>query len=45
VGSSREQLEALLNLRLPRYREAVHHVNGERPPDVVASEILEIWSD
>jgi shikimate kinase len=45
LGSSREQLEALLNLRLPRYREAVHHVNGERPPDVVASEILEIWSD
>ncbi len=45
VGRSRDELEALLHLRLPRYREADHHVNGDRPPDIVASEILEIWSD
>ncbi len=45
VGRSRDELEALLHVRLPRYRQAVHHVDGDRPPDVVASEILEIWSD
>ncbi|MGA7913186.1 MAG: shikimate kinase [Candidatus Dormiibacterota bacterium] len=44
-GRSRDELEALLDVRLPRYRQAVHHVDGDRPPDVVASEILEIWSD
>jgi len=45
AGRSRDELEALLQARLPRYRQAVHHVNGDRPADVVASEILEIWSD
>jgi shikimate kinase len=45
AGRSREELEALLNVRLPRYRQAVHHVNGDRPADVVALEILQIWSD
>ncbi|HSP08336.1 MAG TPA: shikimate kinase [Candidatus Dormibacteraeota bacterium] len=45
AGRSRDELEALLHARLPRYREAVHVVDGDRPPDVVASEILEIWSD
>ncbi|HUZ88161.1 MAG TPA: shikimate kinase [Candidatus Baltobacterales bacterium] len=45
VGRSRDELEALLHVRLPRYREAVHVVNGDRPPDVVASEVLKIWSD
>lgn len=44
VGRSREELEALHQARLPRYREAAHVVNGDRPPDEVASEILEIWS-
>lgn len=45
VGRSRDELEALLHVRLPRYRQAAHHVNGDRPADVVASEILQIWSD
>lgn len=45
AGRSREELEALLHARLPRYRQAVHHVKGDRPADVVASEILQIWSD
>lgn len=45
VGRSRDELEALLKVRLPRYRQAVHVVNGDSPPDVVASEILKIWSD
>ncbi len=45
VGRSPEQLQELLRLRLPRYREAIHHVNGDRPADVVASEIVSLWSD
>ncbi len=45
AGQTPEQLQELLRLRLPRYRQAIHHVNGDRPADVVASEILSIWSD
>ncbi|MGH7765111.1 MAG: shikimate kinase [Candidatus Dormibacteraceae bacterium] len=45
AARSREELEALLQVRLPRYREAAHRVNGDRPPEVVASEILQLWSD
>ena len=45
VGRSREDLEALLEKRLPRYRQAVHCVDGDRPADVVAEEILKLWSD
>jgi shikimate kinase len=45
AGRSREQLEALLQARRPRYLQAVHHVKGDRPADVVASEILQLWSD
>lgn len=45
AGRSPEQLRELLRRRLPRYREAVHHVNGDRPADVVASEIVSLWSD
>ncbi len=42
---SRAELEALLAERRPRYLEAVHRVNGDRPADVVAEEILQLWSD
>jgi shikimate kinase len=45
AGKSRTELEALLEERRPRYREAVHHVNGDRPANVVADEILQLWSD
>lgn len=44
VGRSREELEQLLHVRLPRYRQAVHVVSGERSPDEVAEEILKLWS-
>jgi shikimate kinase len=44
-GRTPEQLQELLHLRLPRYRQASHHVNGDRPADVVASEIVSLWSD
>ncbi len=45
VGRTPEQLQELLRLRLPRYRQAIHHVNGDRPADVVAAEVVSIWSD
>jgi shikimate kinase len=45
VGRSREELEALLKLRRPRYREAVHIVEGDKPADVLAEEIVKLWSD
>jgi shikimate kinase len=42
---SRAELEALLEERRPRYMEAIHRVDGDRPADVVAEEILKLWSD
>jgi shikimate kinase len=45
TGRSRDELEALLQQRRPRYMEAVHRVDGDRPEDVVAEEILNLWSD
>jgi shikimate kinase len=45
TSRSREELEALLTERRPRYEQAVYHVNGDRSPDVVASEVLSLWSD
>jgi shikimate kinase len=45
TGRSREELEALLHTRLPRYRQAIHSIDGDRPADVVAAEILQLWSD
>lgn len=45
LGRSREQLMELHQIRLPRYRQAIHHVDADRPADEVASEILSIWSD
>jgi shikimate kinase len=45
VGRTHEELEALLELRRPRYREAVHVVDGDKPADVLAEEIVKLWSD
>ena len=45
AGRSREELEALLEQRRPRYREAVHIVDGDKPADELAEEILNLWSD
>jgi len=42
---SRTELEALLEERRPRYLQAIHRVDGDRPEDVVAEDILKIWSD
>ena len=45
AGKSRAELEALMGERRPRYMEAVHRVDGDRPADVIADEILQLWSD
>lgn len=45
IGKSRPELEALLEQRRPRYLEAVHRVDGDRPAAAVADEILQLWSD
>ncbi|MDQ6876995.1 MAG: shikimate kinase [Candidatus Dormibacteraeota bacterium] len=45
ADKSRSELEALLESRRPRYMESVHRVDGDRPADVVAAEILQLWSD
>jgi len=37
-------LRALLEARLPRYREADHRVDAFRPPEVVAEEVCRLWS-
>jgi shikimate kinase len=45
AGRSRNEAEALLAARRPRYMQAVHRVDGDRAEDVVAEEILQLWSD
>jgi shikimate kinase len=45
ASKSRAELEALFEERRPRYMEAIHCVDADRPADVVAEEILELWSD
>ncbi len=44
TGRSRSELEALLDERRPRYEQASHRVDADRPPDVVADEVLKLWS-
>ena len=45
ANRSRAQLEALLAERRSRYMQANHRVDGDRPEDEVAEDILKIWSD
>jgi len=45
ASSTRAELEVLLQQRRPRYMEATHRVDGDRPEDAVAEEILALWSD
>ncbi len=44
AGRTREEVQALHEQRLPRYREAIYRVNGELDVDTVADEILKLWS-
>jgi shikimate kinase len=41
---ARPELERLLEERRPRYEEADHTVDANRPLDAVATEVLRLWS-
>jgi shikimate kinase len=43
-GRSRDEVEGLFERRRARYEEAMHSVNGDRAPAVVADEVLKLWS-
>jgi shikimate kinase len=45
ASSTRAELEVLFSQRRPRYMKAIHRVDGDRPEDAVAEEILALWSD
>jgi len=43
-GRSRDEVLSLFERRRPRYEQAGHRVDGDRPPDVVAEEVITLWS-
>jgi shikimate kinase len=43
-GRSREEVESLFERRRPRYEQALNRVDGDRPPSVVADEVIKLWS-
>jgi shikimate kinase len=43
-GRSREEVLSLFDQRRPRYEQAAHRVDGDRPPEVVADEVINLWS-
>ena len=45
ASKSRAELESLFAQRRTRYMQAIHRVDGDRPEDVVAEDILKLWSD
>ena len=44
-GRSREEVRTLLDLRRPRYEQATHRVDGDRPVEVIADGVIKLWSD
>jgi shikimate kinase len=45
ASRSREELHALLEQRRPRYEQAAHRVDADRTPQLIAEEVLMLWSD
>ena len=45
TGRLRQEVESLLDRRRPRYEQATHRVDADRPPDDVAADVLALWSD
>jgi shikimate kinase len=43
-GRSREEVLSLFEQRRPRYEQAVHRVNGDQAVEVVADEVIKLWS-
>jgi shikimate kinase len=44
-GRSRDEVESLFEKRRARYEQSAHRVRGDRPPAVVADEVIKLWSD
>jgi shikimate kinase len=44
-GRSRDEVLALFEWRRPRYEQATHRVDGDRPVELVADEVIKLWSD
>ncbi|HET9781961.1 MAG TPA: shikimate kinase [Candidatus Dormibacteraeota bacterium] len=44
LDRSAAEVEQLLARRRPRYEQAMFKVDGNRPPSVVANEVLQLWS-
>jgi shikimate kinase len=43
-GRSRDEVRLLFEQRRPRYEQAAHRVDGDRPVAVVADEVIKLWS-
>jgi shikimate kinase len=43
-GRSHEEVLALFERRRPRYEQAAHRVDGDRPGEVVTDEVIKLWS-
>jgi len=43
-GRSREEVLSLFEQRRPRYEQAAHRVEGDRPAELVADEVIKLWS-
>jgi len=43
-GRSRSEVESLFQRRRARYEQSMHRVDGDRPPAVVADEVIKLWS-
>jgi shikimate kinase len=43
-GRSREEVLSLFEQRRPRYEQSEHRVDGVRPVEVVADEVIKLWS-
>jgi shikimate kinase len=44
-GRSRDEVLALFERRRPRYEQAAHRVDGDRAAELVADEVIKLWSD
>jgi shikimate kinase len=43
-GRSHDEVMTLFERRRPRYEQALHRVDGDRPPAEVADEVIKLWS-
>jgi shikimate kinase len=44
AGRTAQEVQAVYELRRSRYEQALHRVNGDRPPGEVAGDVLKLWS-